>query len=209
MYLKAAMLDPAFGSMWVTHDVLVPDDTKEEVSKMIKDLILNEAVKVATTTPRVEEEEEVQETEPQSSLFGSYHKKRQKKDSASTPHMQLTQFLGMCDGQEDCLHFWTLNRHTLPSLFKVVSNVCESLREVTAAIDGRLTAVEQPLPPSDGARGCRTDFRRNCPEGDGDHSPNTNCPAGDHSFDPNCGGPVIGANTISCLDHGSEEGGSC
>ncbi|CAL8242227.1 unnamed protein product [Merluccius merluccius] len=121
LYLKAAMLDPAFGSMWVTHDVLVPDDTKEEVSKMIKDLILNEAVKVATTTPRVEEEEEVQETEPQSSLFGSYHKKRQKKDSASTPHMQLTQFLGMCDGQEDCLHFWTLNRHTLPSLFKVVA----------------------------------------------------------------------------------------
>ncbi len=31
------------------------------------------------------------------------------------------------------------------------SNVCESLREVTAAIDGRLTAVEQPLPPATGS----------------------------------------------------------
>lgn len=30
------------------------------------------------------------------------------------------------------------------------SNVCESLREVTAAIDGRLTAVEQPLPSASG-----------------------------------------------------------
>ncbi|KAL7383862.1 hypothetical protein ABVT39_019381 [Epinephelus coioides] len=30
------------------------------------------------------------------------------------------------------------------------SNVCESLREVTAAIDGRLTAVEQPLPSVSG-----------------------------------------------------------
>ncbi|KAL7384190.1 hypothetical protein ABVT39_025869 [Epinephelus coioides] len=30
------------------------------------------------------------------------------------------------------------------------SNVCESLREVTAAIDDRLTAVEQPLPSASG-----------------------------------------------------------
>uniref|UniRef100_A0A673CRU7 HAT C-terminal dimerisation domain-containing protein n=1 Tax=Sphaeramia orbicularis TaxID=375764 RepID=A0A673CRU7_9TELE len=83
LYLKAAMLDPSFGSMWVMHDVLVPDNTKEEV------------------------------------LFASYQNKRQKKDSASTPHMQLTHFLDICSGQ-DCLHLWTLNRHTLPSVFKVV-----------------------------------------------------------------------------------------
>ncbi|XP_060753962.1 uncharacterized protein LOC132864530 [Neoarius graeffei] len=119
LYLKAAMLDPSFGSMWVIHDVLVPDNTKEEVSKMIKDLILEEAVKVTPTNPRIEEEEEAQATEPQSSLFASYQNKRQKKDSASTPHMQLTHFLDICSGQ-DCLHFWALNRHTLPSLFKVV-----------------------------------------------------------------------------------------
>ena len=84
-----------------------------------QDFILKDAVKVGPTTPRVEEEEEVQETEPQSSLFASYHSKRQKKDSASTPHMQLTHFLEICSGQ-DCLHFWTLNKHTLPSLFMVV-----------------------------------------------------------------------------------------
>ncbi|KAE8281749.1 hypothetical protein D5F01_LYC19132 [Larimichthys crocea] len=119
LYLKAAMLDPSFGSMWVIHDVLVPDSTKEEVSKMIKDLILEEAVQVTPTNRRTEEEEEAQETEPQSSLFASYQKKRQKTDPASTPHMQLTHYLDICNGQ-DCLNFWTLNRHTLPSLFKVV-----------------------------------------------------------------------------------------
>lgn len=39
LYLKAAMLDPSFGSMWVIHDVLVPNSTKEEVSKMIKGML--------------------------------------------------------------------------------------------------------------------------------------------------------------------------
>ena len=86
-------------------------------------------MKVGPTTPRVEEEEEVQETEPQSSLFASYHSKRQKKDSASTPHMQLTHFLEICSGQ-DCLHFWTLNKHTLPSLFMVVVDCCMFLHPV-------------------------------------------------------------------------------
>lgn len=84
-----------------------------------QNLILEEAVKVIPTNPRIEEEEEVQATEPQSSLFASYQNKRQKKDSASTPHMQLTYFLDICSGQ-DCLHFCTLNRHTLRSLFKIV-----------------------------------------------------------------------------------------
>ncbi|KAM7408106.1 hypothetical protein PAMA_001999 [Pampus argenteus] len=101
LYLKAVVLDPCFGSMWVIHDVLITDNTKEEVSRMIKDLILEEAVKVTPTNPRIEEEEEVQATEPQSSLFASYQNKRQKKDSASTPHMQLTHFLDICSGQ-DC-----------------------------------------------------------------------------------------------------------
>lgn len=36
LYLKAAVLDPSFGTMWLTHDVLVPENTKEAVSMMIK-----------------------------------------------------------------------------------------------------------------------------------------------------------------------------
>lgn len=41
------------------------------------------------------------------------------------------------------------------------TNVCESLREVTAAIDGRLTAP----PPSNGTHGCCTDSRCDGSEG--------------------------------------------
>lgn len=36
IYLKAALLDPSFRSMWLTHDVLAPENTKEAVSMMIK-----------------------------------------------------------------------------------------------------------------------------------------------------------------------------
>ena len=36
LYLKAALLDPSFGTMWLPHDVLVPENTKEAVSMMIK-----------------------------------------------------------------------------------------------------------------------------------------------------------------------------
>lgn len=39
LYLKAALLDPSFGMMWLTHDVLVPENTKEAVSAMIKGMI--------------------------------------------------------------------------------------------------------------------------------------------------------------------------
>ena len=36
LYLKAALLEPTFGTMGLTHDVLLPKNTKEAVSKMIK-----------------------------------------------------------------------------------------------------------------------------------------------------------------------------
>lgn len=58
---------------------------------LAKELILKEATKVSPA-PHVKEKEEVQGTEPPSGLFASYQKKTQKKDFASTPHMQLTQF---------------------------------------------------------------------------------------------------------------------
>lgn len=34
LYLKAAMLDPSFGSMWIAHDVLVPDHTKANACQL-------------------------------------------------------------------------------------------------------------------------------------------------------------------------------
>ncbi len=36
LYLKAAALDPSFGSMWLAHDVLAPKNEKEAVFAMIK-----------------------------------------------------------------------------------------------------------------------------------------------------------------------------
>lgn len=39
LYLKAALLDPSFGTMWLTHDVLVTKNVKEAVSVMIKRML--------------------------------------------------------------------------------------------------------------------------------------------------------------------------
>lgn len=36
LYLKASLLDPSFGTMWLTHDFLATDDGKEAVSLVIK-----------------------------------------------------------------------------------------------------------------------------------------------------------------------------
>lgn len=36
LYLKAAVLDPSFGSMWLNHDVLAPKNEKESVFAVIK-----------------------------------------------------------------------------------------------------------------------------------------------------------------------------
>lgn len=40
VYLKAALLDPSFGTMWLTHDVLANDNLKEAVSVMVKGMFL-------------------------------------------------------------------------------------------------------------------------------------------------------------------------
>lgn len=110
-------------------------------------------------------------------------------------HIDVSKLLGRMEqlNSEICCMKRTLETQT---------NVCENLREVTAAIDGWLTAGAA-APPSNGTRGCCTDSR--CNESEGDHSSNTNCPEGDHSLNTNRGGSAIGSNTIPCLDHGSEE----
>ncbi|KAJ4945621.1 hypothetical protein JOQ06_023302, partial [Pogonophryne albipinna] len=115
IFLKAALLDPSFGTMWLTHDVLVTENIKEAVSMMIQNWILKEVTK---TTPTTDEQDQMTmaEADSQPGLFSAYRKK-QKKDSSSSPQIQLNHYLDICDGQS-CLQFWAMNRHTLPSLFK-------------------------------------------------------------------------------------------
>ena len=36
LYIRAAVLDPAYSMMWLENDVLVSHDIKEEVSDMVK-----------------------------------------------------------------------------------------------------------------------------------------------------------------------------
>lgn len=74
LYLKAALLDPSFGTMWLTHDVLAPENIKEDVSVMIKNLILREA---GTTSPTTDEQDQMTPSEPerQSGLLSAYRKK--------------------------------------------------------------------------------------------------------------------------------------
>ncbi|KAJ4939239.1 hypothetical protein JOQ06_028695 [Pogonophryne albipinna] len=121
IFLKAALLDPSFGTMWLTHDVLVTENIKEAVSMMIKNWILKEVTKTTPTTPTTDEQDQMAEPDSQPGLFSAYRKK-QKKDSSSSPQIQLNHYLDICDGQS-CLQFWAMNRHTLPSLFKVAVKV--------------------------------------------------------------------------------------
>ncbi|XP_073473983.1 uncharacterized protein [Aquarana catesbeiana] len=121
LYLIAAVLDPSFGTMWLTHDVLTTENVKEAVSAMIKNLILKEDCKPTPTTTDEDEQMPVAESESQSGLFTAYRKK-QKRDSCSSPQIQLNQYLDICDGQS-CLQFWAMNRHMLPSLFRVAVRV--------------------------------------------------------------------------------------
>ena len=48
-------------------------------------------------------------------LFAAYHK-RQKKDVAASPFLQLSHYLDISEGQ-NALLFWAMNINTLPSLF--------------------------------------------------------------------------------------------
>ncbi|XP_053288247.1 uncharacterized protein LOC128449211 [Pleuronectes platessa] len=118
LYLKAALLDPSFGTMWLAHDVLAPENVKEDVSVMIKSLILRDAgMTMTTTSPITDEPLTPSEPERQTGLFSAY-RKNMKMSSNSTPQIQLNHYLDICDGQS-CLQFWAMNRRTLPSLFKV------------------------------------------------------------------------------------------
>ncbi|MBN3298439.1 zinc finger BED domain-containing protein 4-like [Amia ocellicauda] len=117
VYLKAAVLDPSFGTMWLDHDVLVDGKLKEEVSAFVKDLILQDAAEVEPIPAEqgVDDRDPAEGEEP--GLFSSY-RKRQKRTAPSCPRAQLDRYLDICDGQNSLL-FWAMNRQTLPSLFKV------------------------------------------------------------------------------------------
>ncbi|CAB1457883.1 unnamed protein product [Pleuronectes platessa] len=115
---QTALLDPSFGTMWLAHDVLAPENVKEDVSVMIKSLILRDAgMTMTTTSPITDEPITPSEPERQTGLFSAY-RKNMKMSSNSTPQIQLNHYLDICDGQS-CLQFWAMNRRTLPSLFKV------------------------------------------------------------------------------------------
>ena len=76
---------------------------------------------MTTTSPITDEPITPAEPERQTGLFSAY-RKNMKMSSNSTPQIQLNHYLDICDGQS-CLQFWAMNRHTLPSLFKVAVRV--------------------------------------------------------------------------------------
>uniref|UniRef100_A0A8C8GQ27 HAT C-terminal dimerisation domain-containing protein n=1 Tax=Oncorhynchus tshawytscha TaxID=74940 RepID=A0A8C8GQ27_ONCTS len=97
VYLKAAALDPAFSLMWVEHHVL-------------------------QAVPLVDEKErEDYSLGQEDGLFAAYCK-RQKKAVGTTPALQLSHYLDICEGQ-NALLFWAMNRKALPSLSRVAIRV--------------------------------------------------------------------------------------
>uniref|UniRef100_A0A4W5K373 HAT C-terminal dimerisation domain-containing protein n=1 Tax=Hucho hucho TaxID=62062 RepID=A0A4W5K373_9TELE len=97
VYLKAAALDPAFSLMWVEHHVL-------------------------QAVPLVDwEEREYHSLGQEEGLFAAYCK-RQKKAVGTTPALQLSHYLDLCEGQ-NALLFWAMNRKALPSLSRVAIRV--------------------------------------------------------------------------------------
>ncbi|XP_061880880.1 zinc finger BED domain-containing protein 4-like [Entelurus aequoreus] len=120
VYLKAAVLDPAFSLLWVEPHVLVSRDVKAEVAQQVKELILQDAAETEQPAPLVDEKEQGDLGEGEG-LFAAYHK-RQKKDVGTTPALQLSHYLDIAEGQ-NALLFWALNMKTLPSLFRVAMRV--------------------------------------------------------------------------------------
>ncbi|XP_061884651.1 zinc finger BED domain-containing protein 4-like [Entelurus aequoreus] len=120
VYLKAAVLDPAFSLLWVEPHVLVSRDVKAEVAQQVKELILQDAAETEQPAPLVDEKEQGDLGEGEG-LFAAYHK-RQKKDAGTTPALQLSHYLDIAEGQ-NALLFWALNMKTLPSLFRVAMRV--------------------------------------------------------------------------------------
>ncbi|CAL9699779.1 unnamed protein product [Knipowitschia caucasica] len=117
VYLKAAVLDPAFSLLWVEPHVLVNRDIKAEVAQQVKELILQDAAETEQPV-LLGDEEDLGEGE---GLFGAY-RKRQKKDVGTSPALQLSHYLDIADG-ESALLFWALNMKTLPSLYRVAIRV--------------------------------------------------------------------------------------
>nr|XP_046149367.1 uncharacterized protein LOC123992229 [Oncorhynchus gorbuscha] len=118
VYLKAAALDPDFSLMWVEHHVLV----KEEVAQRVKELILQDATGTEQAVPLVDEEvREDHSLGQEEGLFAAYCK-RQKKAVDTTPALQLSHYLDICEGQ-NALLFWAMNRKALPSLSRVAIRV--------------------------------------------------------------------------------------
>ncbi|XP_061880235.1 zinc finger BED domain-containing protein 4-like [Entelurus aequoreus] len=120
VYLKAAVLDPAFSLLWVEPHVLVSRDVKAEVAQQVKELILQDAAETEQPAPLVDEKEQGDLGEGEG-LFAAYHK-RQKKDVGTTPALQLSHYLDIAEGK-NALLFWALNMKTLPSLFRVAMRV--------------------------------------------------------------------------------------
>ncbi|KAL3062204.1 hypothetical protein OYC64_010173 [Pagothenia borchgrevinki] len=85
IFLKAALLDPSFGTMWLTHDVLVTENIKEAVTMMIKNWILKEVTK---TTPTTDEQDQMTMAEPDSQpgLFSAYRKKTEERLKFQSPN---------------------------------------------------------------------------------------------------------------------------
>ncbi|KAK9976821.1 hypothetical protein ABG768_018644 [Culter alburnus] len=109
LYIRSAVLDPAFSMMWLQHDVLVTDDIKNDIVDMVKDLILRE-VRPDTTSqsPGFQEVENENQEEESTGLFSEYRKRR-KQDTTTNPETQLNNYFGLCCGQA-CLPFWDANR---------------------------------------------------------------------------------------------------
>ncbi|XP_056598289.1 zinc finger BED domain-containing protein 4-like [Triplophysa dalaica] len=119
VYVKAAVLDPAFGVMWIEHDVLVDDKLKEQLTMEVKNLILEETDHtIMEQTGHGDEEEQIKGDE--TGLF-VYHKKL-KKSTHCSPAAQLNHYLDNCDGQ-NCLLFWGMNKEAMPSLFQIAMRV--------------------------------------------------------------------------------------
>ncbi|XP_060774009.1 uncharacterized protein LOC132884202 [Neoarius graeffei] len=118
VYIRSAVMDPAFSMSWLQHDVLVTDDIKNNIVDMVKDLILREVQPHTTSqSPGFQDVESESHQEDSAGLFSDYRKRR-KQDPTTNPETQLNNYFGLCCGQP-CLSFWEANRAVLPALFPV------------------------------------------------------------------------------------------
>ncbi|KAM3857068.1 bis(5'-adenosyl)-triphosphatase enpp4 [Diretmus argenteus] len=89
LYIRAAVLDPAFVLMWLEHDVLVDDDVKKDLSDTVKELILREIPPdPAPQNPEGEEEQPLEED--RAGLFAGYRKARRKQETTSSSQAAST-----------------------------------------------------------------------------------------------------------------------